>query len=882
MAGKFSLEIQSKHGSLADAVKAMQEYEKAAEGADDANEKLGASGPKAGEGLRKTKQGADEAEKAVGRLSKRFQEAGGSAGQFKAGVGNATQQLFDVIVSLQGGMNPLTVLIQQGPQLATSFGSISGTLTVLMGLINPLTVGLTAVGGALAYVAYEAYSDNKRLNAYTDALALMGNQSGLTAESLDKMVKQLQRATDIDSDAAEKAAIAAASRLKSQEQIQQVLKVTADTIKNTGEAADDVATRLSKAYSDPLEFMRQMGDTLGNLNPQLVDQVQHYMDIGDKVDATRVLLDAYDKKQLEIGRNAKSTADQEVTVWDRITKAIMDAVNAQDKYKPGGNTAANAGFTAILGGGRTGVDVLDMANEAQKKSTDIAQKEAAKRADLQKKEVETQGEMNRLRAQWQNEAAQAGDRANKAAEDNALRSVKLEKQKADYVRDTGKYYDSMTAAQKKNYDASLAGMNREIEAAQKAEAGHQKKDKAATAAARATAKNAQEEIGANVRLLDIQAQLKDAVEGRLKVTNEERAAAHNRNLISEYELANSRSLLSAEQKRALASMKANQGALDAAAAASHRLELQRELNKLEEKHGAQMSAAADLSKTIGMTERETAEYLQKQAQIRQRQQDNPLVAQSKIQLQVEQELAALQDARQKKDRDWLGGMKSGIEEWGSSAVKESELFKDAMSGGLQQSSDALLEFCQTGKFNLKSFVTDALKIVDQLLVKLTMMSAVDAFTGKGNGGGFLDGIMSGISGAFKFAKGGVFQDPSLHSYVNGVYDTPQPFSFQNRSMFAKGGVFGEAGPEAIMPLTRDANGQLGIKATGSTGGGGVVINEVNVHVDAGGGVTAGATPQKQDAMGRAYAQAAAAGAKQQIERELQPGGLIYQELHGHA
>jgi lambda family phage tail tape measure protein len=50
----------------------------------------------------------------------------------------------------------------------------------------------------------------------------------------------------------------------------------------------------------------------------------------------------------------------------------------------------------------------------------------------------------------------------------------------------------------------------------------------------------------------------------------------------------------------------------------------------------------------------------------------------------------------------------------------------------------------------------------------------------------------------------VYDSPSLSAYSNGVYSTPKTFAF------AKGaGIFGEAGPEAIMPLTRAADGSLG-------------------------------------------------------------------------
>lgn len=68
----------------------------------------------------------------------------------------------------------------------------------------------------------------------------------------------------------------------------------------------------------------------------------------------------------------------------------------------------------------------------------------------------------------------------------------------------------------------------------------------------------------------------------------------------------------------------------------------------------------------------------------------------------------------------------------------------------------------------------------------------------------------GLSTSFAaYAKGGVHDSPSLSAFSNGVYSTPQYFAF------AKGaGVFGEAGPEAIMPLTRGADGSLGVRAVG--------------------------------------------------------------------
>lgn len=78
------------------------------------------------------------------------------------------------------------------------------------------------------------------------------------------------------------------------------------------------------------------------------------------------------------------------------------------------------------------------------------------------------------------------------------------------------------------------------------------------------------------------------------------------------------------------------------------------------------------------------------------------------------------------------------------------------------------------------------------------------FKGIGGGGG---GFLSSILGFLFNADGNVFQSPSLHRYANSVVDRPSFFAFA-----AGGGIMGEAGPEAIMPLKRGSDGKLGVSA----------------------------------------------------------------------
>jgi len=77
-------------------------------------------------------------------------------------------------------------------------------------------------------------------------------------------------------------------------------------------------------------------------------------------------------------------------------------------------------------------------------------------------------------------------------------------------------------------------------------------------------------------------------------------------------------------------------------------------------------------------------------------------------------------------------------------------------------------------------------------------------------------LVASISGFFGFADGGAFSGGSqIQAYADGgVVGGPTFFPMSG----GKTGLMGEAGPEAIMPLKRGANGKLGVQAEGSSGG----------------------------------------------------------------
>lgn len=116
-------------------------------------------------------------------------------------------------------------------------------------------------------------------------------------------------------------------------------------------------------------------------------------------------------------------------------------------------------------------------------------------------------------------------------------------------------------------------------------------------------------------------------------------------------------------------------------------------------------------------------------------------------------------------------------------------------------------------------LSDALRMVAKSMIDSVYSVAMRPVQ-QAVGGYIASGINSVVSGLMPFAEGGAFSAGRVMPFAKGgVVTAATQFPMRGGT-----GLMGEAGPEAIMPLARGADGRLGVQAAGGGQAVTVVMN----------------------------------------------------------
>jgi tape measure domain-containing protein len=241
---------------------------------------------------------------------------------------------------------------------------------------------------------------------------------------------------------------------------------------------------------------------------------------------------------------------------------------------------------------------------------------------------------------------------------------------------------------------------------------------------------------------------------------------------------------------------------------------------------------------------------------------------------IRAEALVIQDKLKENNIEFEGGLqgiinklKEGKEETKSFAQKFKELVDEASDmktkiGELaldvtNRLGDAFADFFVEGKRGFADLARSAIKELQRIIVKAAFMKFIANpilgflnLNAKGNvieGGEVVPSAMGNVFAKNKivpYAMGGIVNKPTLFPMANGM------------------GLMGEAGPEAIMPLKRGANGKLGVQSSGGVG-------NIVVNVDASNSSVEGDSAQSEQ-----FGRALAAAIQSELIQQQRPGGLL--------
>ncbi|WP_439444435.1 phage tail tape measure protein [Xanthomonas translucens pv. translucens] len=851
-----------------------------------------------------------------------------SAKQTAAAMRGVPAQMTDIVTSLQGGQAPLTVLLQQGGQLKDMFGGVVPAAkalgTQLLALINPYT--LAAAGAATVAVAwYQAAQDAQ---AYTKAIALTGNATGVTAGQLASMTVSIAESQKATAGAARDAVTQVVQSGEIQrENIESVARAAVAMQELTGQSIDKTISDYAKLAGDPVAAVQKMNETQHFLTLEVYEHIRALEEQGQYQEAATVATQAASAATVEalekvraaqtwLGKGWENVRVQASAAWQEMKGWVGLNSPAEELQRLlAQNASAVKGMRELQTQGRdTAVEVavegikertarikeLLAQVEQEKAATQITAARAASvttvieldkiiEADASKEEKK-----RREVAKVTGAAEIAIEKAKAAGLTDAVVELEERKQKAlaaieEKYKDKKKvgstagasrsaglqdYKDDLTE-ERATLAAGTKALQAQYQAREISVADYYNHMRALTQQGTQTEADSLEKQIAYLRQQSVTG--RDAITVNKQIGQLEAQLARVR-----IEGASALQTLDTQERGVNTTRKNAIDAYGNALEASN-VAMERQLRSMVDKIGMG-DREYEIQQRINDAYADQADKLRElQLQLNAAQIDQGMFESEKQVLfdktaeRIERIKGGYADLAEA-EADWSRGASSSWGNYAREAANVAGQTQSLLTGAFSSAEDAMVQFAKTGKLSFSDMANSIIADLARIAAKQAIVGLVNAIAGAWTGGATAQAGNAAVSSGTaninaqlasswtKNAKGAVYTSPSLSAYSGQVHNTPQVFAF------AKGaGVFAEDGPEAIMPLRRGRDGKLGVAASG-TGASAQFNTEMNFYGDGTANTQTGGSGGSADALKNSFN----AMANEWATRQMRAGGLLAQ------
>lgn len=740
---------------------------------------------------------------------------GMSAAATAAALRNVPAQLTDIVVGLQAGQAPLTVLLQQGGQLRDMFGSVSGAAKALGGvvasvLLNPLVMAAAAVG-ALAY----GYSQgSKEGDNFSRALIMTGNAAGTTVDALNGMAAGISHVIGTQGQAAEALAALAATGRVASGNLEDFATTAVRMQRTTGKAVQDTAREFAALGKDPVNEILRLNDEMNFLTVRVYEQIKALQEAGRTAEAAalaqRTYAEASNRMAGEVAQNLGSIQRGWLAVKDAISEVIDANMRIGRVRGPSEQIAEIEGeLKRRESGGRSVMGLLFGTGRfsAQSATSTDSLKEELELLKAGQRESARFAAMEAERTAVQKAGIDAARVIDRIRQSSLTKQQQLNKELVEYRRSVealARSGNPVSTAQIKQDEANIRERFKERGGERKPRAYQ---DDAATRMLLQLRQQEQalqsqltldDKLGtaarARIEFEQLLADLKDkktltAEQKSLSTNRESILAQLKKNEAVEAEVKLMQDRIKAEKE----AERERQQFLQRRQQIDDQIERQQQSRRDQyEREFSTLGMGADARKQVEDQRVVYREYDRLMNQLRRATPesllgtDEYIAAVERIKQARERDLAEQLEANRRKreaEGDWTIGASEAINNYLSDIGKNAQHTEQMLSGMLRGIEDSLTGLFTTGKLEFDSFASGIVAGITRIIVQQQLIAPMAKLLGDGlsGGGGFIGSLVTGL-----FGGGSAAPSAAATSFAN------MNFSF-TPSGFASGGYTGHGG-----------------------------------------------------------------------------------------